>query len=376
MIVQTPSWPTLVLVTVAGLVVAALGVGAATSTTAFAPYNPTWEGTSDFRTLLEDDPVDQELLTDTERYDELEANGTVAFVVGPDEPYGEMDTERLSRFVNRGGTLVVLENFGPGDTLLESLDTEAALDGQVVFDERNYHRGPAMPLATNVSDDPEVDDVDQVTLNVATVIDPGDASVWVRTSEFAYLGDETTTLEEADALDSYPVVTAEPMGEGRVIVVSDPSIAINSMLTEPDNEALLAGFIAGHERAVIDASASGELPPAIAAMLTARALPALQAAFAGIVVAVIAGGSSARLRQMVMAGLRWRPGGDDRREGTPEESVLTHDERLDVVRHRHPEWNEARIERVTMAWAERSTESARSSTRPTSDESGPRDTRA
>ncbi len=370
-------WPRVLLVALALAVAVAVVALAATSTAAFGLYNPWWDGTADFREGIESDPaVEEEIVRDTARYDELDANETVAFVMAPDEPYEGADADRMRAFVADGGTLVVLENFGPaGNELLLTVGAEARFDGRLLRDEQHHFRGPAMPIATGVEDHPWMADVEQLTLNYATAVDPGedvdldeldepdetdgldeagepaDATVLVRTSEFAYLGPEDADLDEIEPA-AYPVATVEDVGDGRAVAVGDPSIAINAMIGEPDNEAFLRGLYADADRVVVDVSHAEDLPPAAEAVLALRGSPALQLLVGVVGIAAIAGLARRRVRPTISRRLesrlpaRFRPIDGDA-ETVP--AGLSDDERVEFLRRRYPEWDEERIRRVITA---------------------------
>ena len=380
-------WPRVLVLALALALLLSLGVFAATSTTAFAPYNPSWDGTSEFRGQLEaSDGVETELVTHTTGYDTADPNETVAFVVAPEEPYDELDVQRISWFVDQGGTLVVLENFGSsGDRLLFDLGTEARLDGQLLHDGRNYERGPTMPVATNVSDHSLTDGIDQLSLNYASAVDPGNATVLVSTSEYAYLAVEPTPLEEVDELESYPVATVEDVGDGQVVVLSDPSLVINAMIDREDNAAFVRGLYAGNERVLLDVSKTEDVPPLISVLLAVRGSPALQVLLGVFGIGVVAASASpwsrsvakrsrsvVKRRRSVTKRARTTltrfssptRNSTSTRNSPPTRNLvsvedleqgdstprLTHEERVEFLRRRYPEWGDERIHSVAKAF--------------------------
>lgn len=343
-------WPRVFLVALAVTVVLALGVAAATSTTAFDPYNPSWDGATDLRDQVEDDPeLTSEIVRDPGRYETADAPNATAFVIAPDEPYDSADAERVEAFVEAGGTLVVLENFGDdGDQLLADVGASARADGRLLRDDRHYYRGPTMPVATGVEDHPRTTGVDRLTLNYATAVEPGDATVLVSTSEFAFLGDAETDLEEVDDLAAYPVVTTESVGDGEVLVVGDPSITINAMLAQPDNAAFLRNLAADGEHVLFDLSHAGGVPPLVAATLALRELPLLQLLVGGAGI-----GAAALLSRRpvgpAIEGLRGQlPGGSTAAER--DGPALSEAEERAFLRRRHPDWDEDRVDRVIAAF--------------------------
>lgn len=348
-------WPRVLLLAVTVTAILAIGVAAATSPTAFGPYNPSWDGTSEFRTLADDDPaVESTILRDTATYDDLEANETVVFVNAPAQSYDDADAARVRAFLDAGGTVVVLENFeAPGNDLLEAVGAQARFDGQVLRDERHYHEGPTMPIATGVADHPSTNATDQLTLNYATAVEPGNATPIVSTSGYAYLGNPDDEIGDDAELRPHPVVTVESVGNGEVVAVGDPSIQINAMIDEPDNAAFLQGLYTGKTTVAFDVSHGDGVPPLVSAVLSLRGSAALQAlmglaAIAATALLVDPRGKPLRTR------LRRRL--EARRKGkTPTETgpALSRTQQAEIVRRRHPDWDDERVERVIGAFNRR-----------------------
>lgn len=345
-----PHWPRLVL---AGLGLALLVTVLATtaiSATAFGPYNPFWDGTSEFRGELEaDDAVETKLVRDPGRYSEVDPEGTVAFVIAPDPESGD---DELASFVADGGRLVVLESVGEGgNELLSAVGATARFDGRIVHDELEYDRGPTMPVAGNVSDELLGDDIDELTLNHGTAVEPGNATVLVTTGEFSYLLGPDEEPEDAEEFEAYPVATVERVGEGEVVVVGDPSLTVNAMLDRTDNDAFLHRTYDGQERVLLDATGSGDVPPLIGAVLTVRETPLLQVLLGSVAVGAVAATSSRRVRSTVGSarerlGAVLSEGETTERTGRPE---LTHEEQVTFLQRRYPEWDEERISRTVKA---------------------------
>jgi len=348
------TWPGALLVALVAALLVAFVFFASTSGAAFAPFNPAWDGTSDFREGIEtNSSVTLTTATDTARYGTVEANDTVAFVLAPGRPYGPDDVERVRGFLDRGGTLVVMENFGtPGTALLQDVGASATVDGRLIRDEQNHDRAPTMPVATNVTDHPLTSGVDQLTLNYASAVEPGGATVLVRTSEFAYLTeDESVDLDDDTELTAAPVATVESVGAGTVVVVSDPSIVINVMLERPDNEAFLQGLYGGDGQVLVDRSHAAGLPPLTRLVLLFRGSALLQVLVGGLGIAAVAVAADRRLA------LRSRlPVRTERRRAEEPASTMTDAERAAYLRSRHPDWADERVDRLIAAFNRRDPE--------------------
>ncbi|MCU4743612.1 DUF4350 domain-containing protein [Natronoglomus mannanivorans] len=342
-------WPQAVALALATVLVLALGVGAATSATDFGPYNPSWDGTSDLREeLTADDEIDGTLIQDTSRYETAQANETVAFVVAPESTYEGEDRERVADFVDRGGTLVVLENFGePGNDLLEGVGAQARVDGQLLRDTTEYAESTRMPIATSTGDHRLSNVFEQLTLNYASAIDPGtepgDVTILARTSNHSYLGAADTDLEEAEDLRSYPVASIESVGNGTVVAVSDPSITVNAMYGEPDNGVFIRALYADAETVFLDYSHGDGIPPLVGAVLAFRGAPFAQLLVLASIIVACGLVSTGRLRPRAVVD-RIRDRSSERPDtDTP---TLSRADRIAFVEERYPEWDADRVERV------------------------------
>ncbi|GAB6860713.1 DUF4350 domain-containing protein [Haloplanus litoreus] len=270
------------------LVVAGLW-GASTSDPAFGAYNPGWDGTSNLHEEARAAAASSVVATRTAAYDGVVPGRTVALVLSPDEAYAEADAARLRRFVRAGGTLVVAEDFGPhSNSLLRRLGAETRVDGRLVRDERHYYRSPSVPVATGVAPSRLTEDVDSLTLNHGTVLDPHGSRVVVETSPFAYLDDDgDASLDSGESMRRYPVVTAERLGEGQVVVVADPSLFINAMIERDGNRRFTRGLFAGRETVLFDHSHTSGVPPLIGAALALQRSPALQGLLGSLLLGIV-----------------------------------------------------------------------------------------
>lgn len=351
-----PNWPRLLLVTLGCTLIVAVGVIGATSATTFGPYNPSWDGASDLREQVDSDAgVKSEFVSDTSRYEEINPDRTVAFVIAPDENYQTGEVDNVRQFIESGGTLVVLENFGEsGNDLLDEIGAEARLNGDILRDERNNFRAPTMPIATGIENHTLTDGINQLTLNYATPVQPGNASVLVRTSEFAYLvEDADEELDDDDELAVYPVATIEDADGGSVIVIGDPSITINAMLEQPDNAAFLRGLYEQRDRVLFDISHNEGLPPLTNALLIFRNSPLLQIVLGGLGITGLALASSRRLGPRVLQFSRRLPlwgryqfDAERQHDSLP---AMSNEARARYLRQQYPDWDDERVERVIEA---------------------------
>lgn len=332
-------YPRVLLVGLMVVAVVALVLAASTSSTAFGAYNSAWDGASSLRDVADSMGTDSTIVRNATRYDHLPAEGTIAVVLSPDRAYSNTDAARLRRFVENGGTLIVAEDFGPhSNALLAEVGANARFNGTLVRDERHNYRSPAMPVATNVSEYPLLTGVERLTLNHGTVIEPNGARPVANTSGYAYVDvTQDDQLDDSESLNKYPVMTAESVGEGRVIAVSDPSLFINAMLDREGNRQFAQNAFGAHDLLVLDYSHAERLPPLAVALLVVRESPLLQVLVLGGAIGVVVVWS----RGLFSPVLRRLEVGERRPMHVVDEDVV-----LTYLRDRHPDWDEDRLERV------------------------------
>jgi len=337
--------PTLVLVALAVALCGAVVVAGATSSAAFTPYNPDWQGLSELRDVADEDGVETITATETERYGTVEAEGTAAFVIAP-PAYTPAERARLRQFVEDGGTLVVAaRDPDTANPLLATLGTNVTVDGAPLRDEEEYSYSPDFPLVTSVANHTAVRNANGLSLNYGTALaveESSDARAIANSSSVSYLdrnGDGK--LGQDEPLGSQPVIASQPVDAGEVIVVSDPSAFINAMLERDANRALAAGLLENHDRLLLDRTESS--PPLLVLGLLAIRNSSLLA--------------SGLLLALVGAVVCWERGLHRRlvdrirdRRGDVDPGVIDADPDAEALaaylETRSPEWDDRRRDRV------------------------------
>ncbi|HPR41248.1 MAG TPA: DUF4350 domain-containing protein [Candidatus Methanofastidiosa archaeon] len=211
----------------------------------FSVFNNGWNGTSGFyRDYMENvSAIDLEM--NEERYlnaffgdlsETLEGdyNDSVVVIIGPRASYSGDEKAFLRQFVEGGGTLLIADDFGTGNEVLEGIGLEARFSNLPMLD-TVFEKAGAFPIAYKGGELSEY----SLLLNYPSTIE-GDVIPIFETTSMAFLDiDEDGSYGKGDISGPFTVVASVEIGDGIVYMISDPSILINNMIGKMDNMAFL-----------------------------------------------------------------------------------------------------------------------------------------
>ena len=313
---------------VLGVLIAILAVLAAIyyspPTDDFDPGNPFWNGlsqaseklslveVSDLRLIQYESPANSALL-----------------IVGPSKPFTPEEVESIREFLRQGGLLIIADEFGSANELLETLGVGVRLNGSVVFDPLFKERSGRLPRVFDLAPELVENGTESLVLNYATVVEGTGFRPLARSSSFSFLDLDVDGEWDAGEPRGPFVVAAELtyLG-GKIVVISDSSILINSMLRLGDNLEFTRAIL-GERTPLLDASHWAPSRFALAKGLLTQVVAYLHAPEAryGLLMLTLAYVSRLRLPSRV---------------GRPAEAR----ENLEEVLKAHPEWERDVIERL------------------------------
>jgi hypothetical protein len=330
-------------------------LGAVTTSGApYEPYNDDWDGATDLRALAATH-AETTVAHEADVY-ATASTDTVVFVVAPQEAYTPTERAQMRQFVQRGGTVIIASSNDRTNDLLSDLDVEARVAGALLRDEQENYRNASLPVATNVAPHRYTEGVDGVTLNYGSALNVSTApdqtrAEWqgeyvVNSSQFAYLDrNRNEQLDDDELLAERPVVGAESIGQGDVLIVSDASVVTNAMLERDGNQQFVTNIVTSHDRVVLDYSHGPPLPPVQYALLVIRSAPRLQ-----FLLGIVAVGGVTLWVSGLAPSKPWLPA---RLRSTETASAtagqLDADELAAFLATEHPDWEADRIQRVTEA---------------------------
>jgi hypothetical protein len=209
------------------VVIAALALIAHLSTTdlEYSRYNWEWTGTSGFFALLE-----QHDARDITSYTALEGrNDTLFLIISPDAAFTPAEMTSLSSFLDNRNTVFIADETGAANDLLGSLGSSISIIPGNLSSVDVEYSDPRSVMAYPKGEDPVIANISTVVLNRPAAVSGGD--ILLSTTIFSWIdvnGDGR--IDAGEQLSSYGVLSREPIGNGTLYVLSDPSIVANGML--------------------------------------------------------------------------------------------------------------------------------------------------
>lgn len=281
----------------------------------------------------------------------LDPGGDAVLIVGPRAPFSAAEIEHLRSFLARGGTLVLADDFGTGNDVLVGVGAQSRIMNGRALDFA-FAKRPEFTIAIDFVDHPLTDGVQRVLLNYPAAILPGNGTLLLaNTTDAAWLdADADSERDATEVAGPFGWLASEPVGDGTLIVLSDPSILINGMQELGHNARFrenLVAFLSEREGSVvIDEAHRDTADPLAYVGLRVRAMPlwariAAVAAASTLVLLVATGKLRAPFEGLrgLLARVLSAP------EPEPAREAL-----IERLRKRHPQWDETALREILDAW--------------------------
>ena len=226
------------------------------STTDFYVNNPFWNGYEEFVSYTRAKPIFtrdnfttllKELLSTGQQYN------TVVVTISYSN-YTLDEVTLINQYIESGGTLVLLDDFSPyANYLLSKMGLNIRLNNNgVLIDPLYYYRDPHLPRVRGTLGNKSY----TLVLNYASVINGSfdNNSIIIFSSPFSYLDlDNSGTWDPNEPFGPFAIGIRIVLGNGVLIVISDPSLWLNSMIGLNDNQRF-AKDLFGDKEVYIDQS--------------------------------------------------------------------------------------------------------------------------
>lgn len=227
----------LLISTLAIIVLLAVVVWFYPSSEDFKVENPFWNGLRTFNTQFEALPLST--LEDLPPA----PKGTTLLLI-PYAQFSDAELKALEEYVSLGGTLIILDDYGYGNEVLDYLGLEPRFSGKPLLDPLFNYKNKWFPRILDFAST-DFSDVESIALNHASSLSGvSEAEVIASSSQFSFLDlNGNAAADEKEPTGPLPIAANIGVGEGCLILVADPSILINSMEDIDDNHCFLKKII-------------------------------------------------------------------------------------------------------------------------------------
>ena len=168
-----------------------------------------------------------------------------ALIVIPYLKLSDGEMAKTKDFVENGGTLLLMDDYGYGNSLLEYLGTNIRFSTKPLLDPLFCYKNQRLPKITDFTSDVKESHVSVVTLNHATAltgVGQSQAIAWSSTTSFLDT-DGNESWDQGEPKGPLTVMAESHLGKGTLVVIADPSIIINSIVGLDDNYRLVEFLI-------------------------------------------------------------------------------------------------------------------------------------
>jgi len=196
----------------------------------FMASNKMWNGIRNFCSEFTADNIDS--------LDDLPVLPDKATLVTiPYLEYSDEELVKMRQFVDDGGTLLLMDDYGYGNSVLAYLGVGVRFTNEVLLDPLFCYKNQWMPRITDFAPKVKESGIDIITLNHATTITDtteSEAIAWSSSTSFLDIN-ENESWDEGEPKGPFPIAVECRFGKGTLALASDPSIMINSMVGRDDN---------------------------------------------------------------------------------------------------------------------------------------------
>ena len=220
----------------------------------FRIENPLWNGAKDITASYPARPLDSLSGLPTA------PQGTTLILI-PYVNFTPIELEQINRFVTDGGRLVIADDYGQGNQLLEHLGLKARFTGQTLLDPLINCQNEKLPRIIHLDKNNILTaNTESLAFNHATCLENvTETNLLASSSSFSFLDLNSNGIwEETEPTGPLPVISRHSLGQGQVILISDPSLLINGMEAKEDNANFIQNMATTTTCLYIDQS---HLPP-------------------------------------------------------------------------------------------------------------------
>jgi len=324
----------------------------------FSIYNPSWNGCSNiaiksYKTGKLQPTFyfeDNELTLSQYSFSDynLIANNSCILIIGPRTSFSTFEINYIKKFLSDGGMLLLADDFGTGNEILKGINASSRFSGDLLLD-LSFEKSARFVTVFDFENRSNqlFSNVSRILLNYPTTISTGrNTTVFAYSSELSWIDKNLNGKEDSgEATGPFPVFAIETFGKGSIVLLSDPSVLINSIKDELDNNIfiknLLSFLYTNRNTIIIDESHRDISSTWQISYLLPRTIGfEFKIAIVLLVVFVFITGFTTIPKYLLKKF-------NDLISKRPEEKkVLTDKEIIEKVLKKHPNWNRNKLENI------------------------------
>jgi hypothetical protein len=167
--------------------------------------------------------------------------GTVLIAV-PYVPYTSAELALMQQFVQGGGKLILLDDFGYGNSFLEYIGTPVRFDNTALLDPLFNYKNESFPRILDFNGNVAASGIKIIAFDHGSALSgvaPSQALAW--SSSMSFLDtNQNGNLDPGEAQGPFVVAASLSLGAGTVDLVADSSLIMNAAPGTNDNNAFIS----------------------------------------------------------------------------------------------------------------------------------------
>ena len=211
----------------------------------FSTYNTEWNGCSSLKENTKQNYSVADVFSLADSLKDKDRGVVVLLNPNKSVSVADNDITALQHFVHNGGSLLLANDFGNGNEVLDKLGVGTAVrfNMSLLYDDSNNWSIPECPIISSFSPSNFTNGIETVCYNYGTVLDVKDNAVTIlgKSSASSYINvtGQSGMIQKGEK----PVFAYLDYGKGKIVLLTDPSVFINSMHMG-DNQKLFNNIIA------------------------------------------------------------------------------------------------------------------------------------
>jgi hypothetical protein len=177
----------------------------------------------------------------------LPTDASLILIIGPRSSFQTGETVKLRTFLEAGGTVLLADDLGTGNALLEGLNVSARFSEKPIADLYFYSRSPSFPLISHFTPGWLSTNLTTIIMDHPSyieVLNSQSVGVVAFSSSFSFVDSfNNGTLPPTENTQPYPVIATTHVGRGLLVMVANAYVFANEIMNLFDNRALFRNLL-------------------------------------------------------------------------------------------------------------------------------------